>query len=184
MGISIGLGIAAVLVLAIIFYIIATYNRLVSTREFVRNGMGQIAAQIESRWDGVKSLIDATKKYSEHEATVLAETTAARTRLSTNSSVKDVEADDAQFASVLGRINVVAENYPELKASGVYQDAMDHITKFENNVRHSRMFFNDSVTKHNRLVQSFPSNIVASMFSFTISDYFRNTATKADMPSW
>lgn len=181
---KIALIIIAVVLLLLIGYVIVTYNGLVKAREFVRNAMGQIAAQIESRWDGVRSLIDATKQYAAHEAQTIAQATEARTRITKASSVEDVKRDDAQFASVLGRINAVAEAYPDLKASGVYQSAMSQITDYENNVRFSRMFFNDSTTKYNNIVRMFPSNIVASMFSFAPSDYFENTSTKADMPQW
>lgn len=173
-----------VLLLLIVGYVIVTYNNLVRAREFVRNSMGQIAAQVESRWDGVRSLIDATKKYASHEAETITQTTQARSRITRSSSVEDVQRDDARFASVLGRINAVAEAYPELRASDVFTSAMTQITDYENNVRHSRMFFNDSTTKYNNVVLQFPSNLVASMFSFTPSEYFESTDTKSDMPQW
>lgn len=181
------IGIVAALVLLLVILIgwgISVYNRLVSSREFVKNGMGQIAAQIESRWDAVANLIGATKQYAAHEAQVIGQATAARTHLGKDSHVADVERDDASFENVLGRIQMVAENYPDLKASGVYQNAMTQIGQLEDNVRSARMIFNDSVTKHNRTVLQFPSSIVASIFRFRELDYFQHTATKSQMPSW
>lgn len=174
----------AVIVVLIIMYFISTYNGLVNLREFVRNAMGNIAVQVESRWDALESLINATKKYSEHEAQVLTEITKARGGITQNSSAQEVEKDDQMFEQAMSRFNVVVENYPDLKASDLYTKTMDSINQYENNVRMSRMVYNDSVTKLNRQIQQFPSSIVAGMFGFTQESYFQNAASKADMPQW
>lgn len=176
--------IIGVIVVALIAYVIATYNGLISIRELVRNAMGNIATQIESRWDALKSIIDATKQYSEHEAKVLSDVTRARSGLDKDSSPSDVAKDDEMFSQVMSRLNVVVEQYPQLRASELYQSAMGSVDKYENNVRMSRMVYNDTVTKLNRKVQQFPSNIVAGLFGFTQEEYFKNTESKADMPSW
>ncbi|MDD7542648.1 MAG: LemA family protein, partial [Peptoniphilaceae bacterium] len=84
----------------------------------------------------------------------------------------------------LTQIYAVAENYPDLKASSVYQTTMDSINRYEDNVRHSRMLYNDTVTKLNRTLQQFPTNIVAGMFGFRTMEYFQNSTEKAEMPQW
>ena len=168
----------------IILFVISTYNKLVYQREFVRNAMGNIAAQIESRWDALKNLIDATKKYSDHESKLLTDITAQRTGVSSTSSADDVEQDDNLFNQAVGRINVVAENYPDLKASNVYMKTMDSVNQYEDKVRMSRMMYNDTVTKYNRQILQFPSNIFAGLFGFTQEQYFKNTESKAEMPEW
>ena len=129
-------------------------------------------------------MIDATNKYSEHESQVLQDITASRSGVNKNSSAADVKKDDALFEQAISRLNVVVENYPQLKANDLYIKTMDNIDKYENNVRMSRMVYNDTVTKLNRTIQQFPSSIVASMFGFTQSDYFQNTESKKDMPTW
>ena len=177
------IGIIAVLVV-IAVWMISTYNGLVGSRELVRNSMGQIAVQVESRWDALSSLISATKKYSEHEAEVLMDITKSRTGINKDSDVKAVEKDSQAFEQAMTKLNVVVENYPELKASNVYENTMNKIDTYENNVRHSRMIFNDTVTKFNRKILVFPASIVAGMFGFKEEDYFKNTESKADMPSW
>lgn len=177
-------GLPILVVVLIVLYLISTYNRLISQREFVKNAMGNIATQIESRWDAVKNLIDATKKYSEHEAGLLSDITAKRSRVSSTSSPQDVTSDDNLFEQAVGRINVVAENYPQLKADQVYIRTMEAVDKYENNVRTSRIIFNDTVTKFNRNVLQFPSSIVARLFGFGEMEYFKNSDTKSDMPSW
>lgn len=163
---------------------ISTYNRLIQSKEMVKNAMGQIAAQVESRWDALSSLIDATKKYSKHESEVLENITKQRSGINPSSNVSDVEADSAMFQDAINRLNVVVENYPDLKASNIYENTMDKIDSYENNVRNSRMIFNDTVTKYNRGILVFPASLLAKMFNFHEEEYFESSADKQGMPGW
>lgn len=163
---------------------VSAYNGFVKLRERVSNARAQIATQLESRWDALKSLIDATKQYAKHEAEVLENVTEARASIGQNSSVSELEENATSFNNVLGRLIAVAESYPDLKASTVYQSAMTSINDYENKVRQSRMIYNDTVTMYNRRTKTFPSNIVAGMFNFTPEAYFEVTEAKTDMPSW
>ena len=172
------------LVAVIALFMVKTYNSLVSQSEMVRNAMGQIAANVESRWDALSNLIEATKQYSAHEADVLMDITRSRSEIKSSDSVAEVNKDEALFNQALGQLRVVVENYPDLKASGVYQTTMTSVNDYENKVRMSRQIFNDTVTKYNRLLKVFPNNLVAGMFGFTEEDYFKNTAGKENMPGW
>lgn len=181
MGIIIGL---VILVVGIGFWVMSTYNRLVTVNERVDNAKAQIATQIESRWDAIKSLIEATKQYSKHEAEVLEGVTEKRASIGKNSSIEQMESAEREFNGVLGRLIAVSEAYPDLKASNVYQSTMASINKFEDNVRNARMIYNDVVTRFNRAIKVFPSNILAGMFNFKERDYFEGTESKQDMPGW
>ena len=176
----------AVLVISvgILVWGISIYNTFVIARERVENAKSQIATQIESRWDAVKSLISATKQYSKHEADVLENVAEKRSSIGKNSSVDDIENSEEELNNVLGRLIAVSENYPDLKASGVYENTMNSINKYEDNVRNARMIYNDTVAKMNRKVNMFPANIVANMFNFKEREYFHGTENKKDMPSW
>ncbi len=176
--------ILAGIALALVLWAVGGYNSLVSSREMVRNAMGQIAAQVESRWDAVQNLIDAAKQYASFEAGTLEEITRQRAALGTAPTVGQVEKDDSLFSSALSRLVALAENYPQLRTSEVYQNAMTAVDKYENNVRQSRMLYNDSVTRYNRTIQQVPTNILAGMFGFAQEGYFQNTAEKAQVPSW
>lgn len=171
-------------VLLLIIWAIATYNSFVTLLERVNNAKSQIAIQIESRWDAIKSLIDATKKYSQHEAETLENVTRQRTTINRDSSIEEMEEAEAQIGQVMGRLLAVSEAYPDLKASTLYQTSMEKIDKYENNVRQSRMIYNDTVTRYNRKIRVFPSSILANMFSFTSKSYFEGTESKQEMPSW
>jgi len=176
--------IIAVILVVIIAWVVSTYNNLIKVREFVRNSMGQISAQIESRWDAIKNMIAGTKQYTDYEAKVLEEITGQRSRLGREASVTDVEKDNKLFGQAMNQLFAVAESYPDLKASQLYQDTLKNVDKYEQQVRQSRMIFNDTVTKYNRVVQSVPSNIIAGLFKFQIEKYFESSSEKADMPSW
>ena len=176
--------IIVVLIVAIGIWVMNRYNQLIKVREMVRNARGQIAAQLESRWDAVSNLIDAAKDYGAYEAETLGNVIAQRGGLKQNPSVNELEEDASAFDRLLGRFIAIAEAYPELKASMVYQDAMDSIRTYEDNVRHSRMIYNDMVTKMNRTVQTFPTSIVASTFGFGQEEYFRASEDKEQAPTW
>src|SRR5699024_6612778 len=144
------------------------YNKFISLGERVTNGKAQIATQIESRWDAIKTVIDATKNYSKHEAETLEKVIGQRVGMSQDSSVEHIEEVDNQLNNVVGGVMAISESYPESKATDVYQNTMSSIDKYENNVRHSRMIDNDLVTRFSRLVRMFPSNTVAMVFSFKV----------------
>lgn len=165
-------------------WLMSTYNRLVGVREKVQNAKGQIAAQIESRWDALSNLIDATKSYTEHEANTLKDVVNARAKVTEGSNVGEIEADNRAFHSALGRLIAVSEAYPDLKASQVYKETMTSVNTYENNVRHARMIYNDMVTALNRAVQIFPANLIAGIFGFHKESYFQETEEKHETPKW
>lgn len=173
-----------VIIIILAFWAISVYNSLVTLRERVDNAKAQIVTQIESRWDALKNLIEATKKYSAHEAEVLEKVTQSRASIGRGSSVQEIEKDQGQLDSVIGRLIAVSEAYPDLKASSIYQETMASVNKYEDNVRNARMIYNDVVTRFNRAIKVFPSSIIAGMFNFTGREYFQGTEAKQDMPSW
>ena len=171
-------------VVVLLLWLMTSYNKLVRLREMVKNAMGQIAANVESRWDALKSLIDATKKYSAHEAETLEKVIQARGSVNSSSSVKDIEADDNMFTQALSRLAVVVEAYPDLKANTLYLNTMDKIDEYEQDVKNSRMIYNDTVTRFNRTMLVFPVVLISRMMGFTEYEYFKNTEEKAAPPSW
>lgn len=177
------IGILVVIAL-IALWAIGVYNRLVRLKEMVKNATGQIAAQIESRWDALKSLIDATKSYTGHEADVLKSIAESRAKIGSGTSVKDIEADNEKFESALGRLIAIGESYPDLKASEVYQTTMGNIDKYEMALKNSRMIYNDTVTRYNREIKVFPAVIIAGFLGFREEEYFKSSESKQEMPTW
>lgn len=173
-----------VIIVALVGWGIGLYNKMIGQKEMVSNAMAQISAQVESRWDALTNLISATTKYQTHESETLTNIVQARAGVDRNSSVQDVEKDDAAFAQAMRTIDVVVEQYPDLKAAGVYQTTMASVNTYENNVRQARMVFNDTVTKFNRLIKTFPNSLVAGMTGFKEEDYFESSEEKQEMPQW
>jgi len=169
---------------AIILWIISTQRKLVVLDENVSNAMSQIGVQLSSRFDALTALLDLTKGYARHESETLIETIKSRRSVITaKSTPADVLRQEGIISEALGRIAMVAEQYPELKANQTYIKTMDAVQTFENMVRTSRLIYNDSVTKLNREIRMFPASMIAGLLGFRQRDYLEENPAKADMPS-
>ena len=165
--------IVAIIVVVLISWIISVQRRLVAMDENINNAMSQIGVQLSSRFDALTALLDLTKGYAAHEATTLIETIKSRRSVITATSTPQD----------LGRISMVAERYPELKANENYTKCMNAVDSYEKMVRTSRLIYNDSVTKLNREIRMFPVSLLAAPFGFHARDYLEAVEEKADMPS-
>ena len=173
---------AVVAVIAIWF--MSTQRRLVVLDENINNAMSQIGVQLSSRFDALTALLDLTKGYAKHESETLIETIKSRRSVITaKSTPDDVLRQEGVISEALGRIAMVSEQYPELKADKNYLKTMDAVQTFENMVRTSRLIYNDSVTKLNREIRLFPVSMIAGMMGFKQRDYLEEQPAKADMPS-
>ena len=168
--------------LAVIFYyIFVTQRKFVSLEEKMKNAYGQINVQQKTRWDAVTNLVEMTKQYTQHEHDTLVDVISKR-RID-NATPEQMADQDNAIQSVLSRLNAVAEAYPDLKANQMFIDTMASIRQYEENVRTSRMVYNDSVTKLNMLARQWPSSIVASLLHFTTHDLLPEDTAKAEAPS-
>ncbi len=178
--------IALILIIAIIVIIvgvaISTQRNLVNADELCGNSMSQIGVQQTSRWDALVNLSKMTQKYSDYEYNTLMEIVAERKAISPKSSAAEAEAQEKLMQQVSEKLFAVAEAYPELKADQVYITTMDSVNDYENKVRMSRMTYNDTVTRFNRIVRQFPSNIFAGVFGFSIRDYLQTDEAKTEVP--
>ena len=176
--------IIAVIVL-IGLWVISLQRGLVSKDEKSKNALSQIGVQQASRWDALTALVELVKSYNEHEYNSLKDIIAMRKSINGNSSASDVQTQENALAGLTKSINIVAENYPELKASENYGKAMDSVNLYENQVRLSRMTYNDCVTIFNRACREFPASLVAGMLGFSVRDYLDEVAGngKSEMPS-
>ena len=174
--------IVAVLALIIIWGI-GVQRTLVGQDEKCKNAMSQIGVQQTSRWDALTALAELTKSYNEHEYNTIKDVIAQRAVINGGSSAADADAQENMITQALSRIIAVAEQYPELKANENYAKTMDSVNLYENQVRMSRMVYNDTVTVFNREVRQFPTNLVAKLLGFAEKDYLKVEAAKTEMPS-
>lgn len=163
-----------IIILAIVVfgYFISTQRSLVNLDEMCKNALSQIEVQLNSRWDALLALAKSAAQYAKHESETLIEVIRQRRGEDVNSAA-DVADQQSALQSVLGRLIAIGEAYPDLKAANLYKDVMDGVQKYEENVRMSRMIYNDTATKMNRMVRQWPSSIVASMLHFDLKDYLK-----------
>lgn len=176
--------IIALLVVLLAGWVMSTQRRLVVMDENINNAMSQIGVQLSSRFDALTALLDLAKGYAAHESQTLIETIKSRRSvITTKSTPQDVLQQEGVISEALGRISMVAERYPELKADKGYAKCMDAVDSYEKMVRTSRLIYNDSVTKLNREIRMFPVSLIAGMLGFRQRDYLEAREDKADMPS-
>ena len=184
MGIGgiIGIIAAIILVIVLVCALISGYNNLVVLRNKVRNGLSQIDVQLQRRFDLIPNLVETVKGYTKHENEIFSEFAKARSlydRAKAGSDVKEMAAADKGLSGALGKLMVVTEQYPELKANSNFQSLMRELTDTESKVAFSRQFYNDIVQKYNDKVEMFPSNIIATMFKFELAQFFEVTSEAA-----
>lgn len=179
MTVIIIIAIVAILVL----WVISVQRKLVKQEEICKNGLSQIGVQQSNRWDALKALAELTKGYSDHEYRTITDTIAQRRPITASSSSADAAAQENLFTQALSALNMVMEQYPELKANETFIKTMSSVDNYTNQVRMSQMVYNDSVTNYNRLIRQFPDSIVASLFHFVQRDYLQVNEAKSEIPS-
>ena len=172
------LGVIVLLIVLVALYIFNTQRKLVSLDEMAKNALSQISVQLSTRWDAVTALVKMTEKFAKHEHDTLVETIAQRRAAAT--TAKDINQQQGALSEVLNRLMVLTENYPQIQAMPLFAQTMNDIKGYEENVRRSRMVYNDSVTKMNRMIRQWPSSFVASMLHMGLLEYLEKDEEKKD----
>ena len=162
------------IVAAACIYAILIYNRLVGSRQMTNEAWSGIDVQLKRRSDLVPNLVEIVKGYAAHERKVLDEVTELRNaaRATPDDDIGRRALAEGALSMALGRLFALAENYPDLKASGNFLELQQELSKLENEIQMSRRYYNGSVRNLNTLVESFPSNFVAGAFGFSQREYF------------
>ncbi|BAN35414.1 LemA family protein [Sulfuricella denitrificans skB26] len=173
------------------------YNTLQSTDEQIKASWSEVLNQYQRRADLVPNLVNVVKGYAAHEKEVLTQVTDARARVGSIQATPELINDEqafakfqqaqAQMSSALSRLLVVSENYPQLKADGVFRDLQAQLEGTENRITVARNRYIKAVQDYNVTVRSFPSNLTAMMFGFKTKPNFSvenekeiSTAPKVD----
>ncbi len=169
------LGVVALLVIIIIGSFVSNYNSLVSANNSVDSQWSQVENVMQARADKVNNLVQVVKGYVKHEEKVFGDIAAARTKLMSGAS--DVQGKlnaDTSLTNSLKSLNVIVENYPNLKADTQFTNLQYEIAGSENRVAQERRRFIQDVKSYNVKVTRFPSNLFAKIYGFDKKEYFKS----------
>ena len=162
----------------------AFYNRLITLRNAYKNAFSQIDVQLKRRHDLIPNIVETAKGYLQHERGTLDEvisargaaisaTQAAAAAPGETATMAQLSSAETNLTGALGRLLVVAENYPDLKANQVMLQLMEELTTTENRVALARQGYNDDVMFYNIAIQKAPANLIANWFHFTPAEFFQ-----------
>lgn len=175
--------IAVIALLAV--WVISVQNKLVRSDEICNNALKQINVQQISRYDALRALVKLTREYAAHEADTLRGIVEERKLVSSPApSAAQIDANEAVLQELGTRLMAVAEAYPDLKASANYRQTQEDLKGYEEHVRLSRMTFNDTVTRYNQLVRTFPASLAAGILGFSKRDYLADDTAKKNYPDF
>ncbi len=171
--------IAIVVVVAVVLlvglYVLLTYNRLVALRNNVDNSWSQVDVALKMRHDLIPNLVEAVKGYASHERGTLEAVTKAREAAvaAPTTAGTQLGAAEGLLAQVLGQLLVIAEAYPDLKASTNFLALQQQLSSVETQIQIARRVYNDTVETYLTKTQRIPSNLVASAFGFGPREFFK-----------
>lgn len=174
-----------------LLWAVAVYNRLVQLRNRIANAFGQIDVQLKRRHDLVPNLVEVARGYLQHEASTLQAVIAARGQAQgaaskaraapTNAgALGALAAAEGALGASLGRLMVVAEAYPELKADATLQSLSEELASTENRLGFARQAFNDQALDFNNAAMQFPALIVARLLGFNEAPMLESTQNEQE----
>ena len=176
--IIIGLGIAAIIVIALI------YNDLIAKRQMANNGWSDIDVQLKRRADLIPQLVTTVQAYAAHEKNLFEDIAAKRNAaLAAGDDAAQRGAAESALSKPVGRLIALGEAYPDLKANQNFLDLQNELSATEDKIEMARRFFNGAVRELNTAVETFPANLIAALFGFRTRAYFEIDASDAAAPA-
>jgi LemA protein len=182
----IGWIIAAVVVVALVGFVIIGFNKLRSTDIGAQEALGGIDVQLTRRADLIPNLVETVKGYAGHEREVLEEVTRARAQVTAAAAAPDVPAKaaaDAALQQSLIRLNATAEAYPDLKANQNFLDLQQQLAETENQIAFARTYYNDAVSTLNKLVVTIPWMFLTGLAKVGARDFYKAPEGQQTAPS-
>ncbi len=163
--------IGALLIIAVV-WLIATYNGFIRLRNLTENSWSDVDVQLKRRYDLIPNIVNTVRGYAKHEREVFENVTQARARATAATTPGEKSGAENMLTSALRQLFAVAENYPELKANTNFLDLQKNLSLIEDAIQNARRYYNAVVRDFNIKVESFPSNLVASIFNFIKKEFF------------
>lgn len=164
-GLALG-GIVLITIIALVIWLISTYNTFVKMRNNVEEGFSTMDVYMKKRYDLIPNLVETVKGYAKHENDTLEKVMAARYGAMNSATVEQRLDNENVLQGALKSLFAVAENYPNLKADQNFQDLQNTLKTLEEEIANSRKYYNGTVKVYNTKREMFPSNIVAKWFKF------------------
>lgn len=179
--ITLGIVLLAVLLFGVKF--VGIHNDLATKREAINSSWSQIDADLQRRADLIPNLVETVKGYAKEETGVITAISNARAGMMNARSPQEKIDANQKLEGALGRLLVVVENYPNLKANQNFQSLQFELAGTENRILQSRRRYNESVKDYNTAIQLFPANVVASISGFQRDDaYFKTDVNARSAP--
>src|SRR5215213_9465654 len=163
--------IVALLLLVGLIYILVR-NSIISSRNRVEESWSGIDVQLKRRHDLVPNLVESVKGYATHEQKTFENVTKARSQAMAASGVQETAQAESALSGALGQLRVVAEQYPQLRATENFQQLQGQLSELEDEIQASRRIYNSNVQSYNTRIQQFPMSIVANQGGFTAKEFF------------
>ena len=174
--------IVLVIVVILAFWVVGKYNFFVNQNEAITGQWAQVESQLQRRFDLIPNVINTVKGITKQEKDVFSQLADARSRYAGSSTIDQKATAAGQVESSLGRLLVIAENYPVLQSSQSFRDLTVELEGTENRISVERMKYNDLVKSLNANVKMFPNSILASIFGVKERSYFEVTTGAEAVP--
>jgi len=162
-----------------VLYIIFIFNGLVQLRNRVGEAWSDIDVQLKRRYDLIPNLINTVKGYAAHEKEIFENVAEARSKLAGAQTIPDKIAANQEMSQALGRLLMISERYPDLKANQNFLALQDELAGTENRIAVERRRYNEAVRTYNVLVRTFPSNIIARVMNYGTKEIYFEAAEGA-----
>jgi LemA protein len=167
-----GLILVLVVIIGAAVLVAATYNGLVQLRVRADNAWSDIDVQLKRRHDLIPNLVETVKGYAAHEKGTFDDVAKFRSMAMQATGPAEAAQAENQLTGALKSLFAVAEQYPQLQASGQFQSLQNALNEVENALQDARRYYNAVVRDLNTKIASFPSNLIAGMFGFTPRQFF------------
>jgi len=169
-------------IIALVLWVIFTYNRLITLRNRAKEAWSDIDVQLKRRYDLIPNLVETVKGYAAHERELFERVTEARANAMGAQTIKEKAQAENALSATLKTLFAVSENYPQLRAAENFLELQRELADTENKIQAARRFYNANVRDMNIKIEVFPANVIASMFQFKKMDFFEIEEAAAREP--
>ncbi len=182
--------VSAIIAIAVL-WVVNSYNRMIIAEESVATEWANVESQYQRRADLIPNLVATVKGYAAHESETLEAVVAARAKATQATiDMSDFSREDfekyqsaqGELNSALGRLMMITENYPDLKANQNFRDLQEQLEGTENRIQVTRQAYNNKARAYNTMIRRFPNNILSGMFGFDVVTYFHADVEAAKAP--